>query len=481
MFKRYNFKTCGSIISIAILMIAVGCKKTVTVADPITTITTNQTFSSDQTAVQAVASIYNYLYNSNIINNLQFGNGAVTLFAGLSSDELAFYVQTATAQVQFQNNALLPDNSLLSTKLWNPAYAVIYQCNAAIEGLQSTSSNVSAATKTQLIAEAKFIRAYVHFYLTNLFGDIPLMVSTDYNTNRLITKATQAKVYEQIINDLTEAQNNLPTDFTPYGNYRNRATKDAATALLARLYLYQGNWAAAETQSSTLIAASPRLSLVTTGLQNVFAKNSTEAILQLQVDSTVNPFAPVEGNQVIPPATTVAPTYILTAGMVNSFELNDQRKAKWTNNYAYTTGGVTTTYYYPFKYNLYSGTSGNVLQYYMVLRLAEQYLIRAEARAQQNTNLAGAIGDLNTLRARAGLLPLLTTLTQTQTLAAVAQERKVELFAEWGHRWLDLKRTGQAVSVLTPIKTGFTATAQLYPIPVGEISANPNLIQNVGY
>ena len=116
----------------------------------------------------------------------------------------------------------------------------------------------------------------------------------------------------------------------------------------------------------------------------------------------------------------------------------------------------------------------------MILRLAEQYLIRAEARAQQG-NLTGAIGDLNIIRERAGLPDLSTALTQDKVIAAVMQERRIELVSEWGQRWLDLKRTGQVDSVLSKIKPTWKINGQLYPIPQSELTNDPNLVQNPGY
>ena len=115
-----------------------------------------------------------------------------------------------------------------------------------------------------------------------------------------------------------------------------------------------------------------------------------------------------------------------------------------------------------------------------MLRLAEQYLIRAEAEAEKG-QLANAINDINVIRNRAWLGSLPGNLGQTQVLAAIAQENRIEFFAEWGHRWFDLKRTGQANSVLAPIKPFWESTAQLFPIPYTEIQADPNLIQNPGY
>jgi hypothetical protein len=130
----------------------------------------------------------------------------------------------------------------------------------------------------------------------------------------------------------------------------------------------------------------------------------------------------------------------------------------------------------------------------MMLRLAEQYLIRSEARAKQG-DVAGAVADLNVLRKRARatatlavpnpLPDLSSSITQDQALNAVLQENRVELFTEWGHRWLDLKRTQkveEVMKVVTPLKGGtWESSDQLYPIPSDDISRNVNLSQNPGY
>jgi hypothetical protein len=116
----------------------------------------------------------------------------------------------------------------------------------------------------------------------------------------------------------------------------------------------------------------------------------------------------------------------------------------------------------------------------MVLRLAEQYLIRAEARAEQN-ELTGAASDLNIIRMRAGLNPTTAT-SQADILTAIQHERRVELFTEWGHRWFDLRRWGTAVPLLSSEKpNSVTEDDLLYPVPQSEISVNSNLTQNPGY
>jgi hypothetical protein len=146
-------------------------------------------------------------------------------------------------------------------------------------------------------------------------------------------------------------------------------------------------------------------------------------------------------------------------------------------------GGVT--YYYPAKYKATTTSGSSFKEYLMIFRLAEQYLIRAEARAMQN-NFQGARDDLNAIRTRAGLGNT-TANDQVSLLTGILHERQVELFTEMGQRWLDLKRAGkvdQVMSVVTPLKANGAAWKsyqQLYPIPFNDIKLNPALIQNPGF
>jgi len=168
----------------------------------------------------------------------------------------------------------------------------------------------------------------------------------------------------------------------------------------------------------------------------------------------------------------------LSPFLINSFELNDLRKIKWTNSV--TING--TTYNYPYKYK--SAVNGSpVSEYLMVLRLAEQYLIRSEARAQQN-KINEAKSDLNLVRARAGL-PNTTANDKLSLLSAILNERQIELFTEWGQRWFDIKRNSSVDSIMTivtPQKGGtWTSYSQWYPIPYSDIFNDPNISQNAGY
>lgn len=423
-------------------------------------------YSSDATATAVVRGNYSQMVN----NSAGFAGGgapSVTFNCALSADELKNYTNDAT-YIAFYTNSLSASN--FSPVLWSDPYKFINNANAVIEGL-SHSTGVTDATKNELLGEAKFIRAFCHFYLVNLFGDVPVITTTDYRINAVASRIPKSQVYQQIISDLRDAQNLLATDFSFSKGERDQPNKWAATALLARTYLYIGDWANAEAEATAIIDNSGTYSLCV-DLNDVFLANSSEAIWQLK------PEALTFTNEASLFILTSAPSFAsLSQQLLNSFESGDNRKTNWVDS---VTDG-NTTYYYPYKYKVNSGTT--LTEYSMVLRLAEQYLIRAEARANQN-NISGAQADLNIIRNRAGLAN--TTANDIPLLiSAILHERQVELFTEWGHRWLDLKRTGTVdavMSVVTPQKGGTWSTdSQLYPIPLSEINNDVNLTQNTGY
>ncbi len=454
-FGKYNYRL------IAFSIVALGlssCNKFVTIGPPPNQVITSTVFTSDASAASAMVGLY-----SQIMNGVLF-NGNMSVYPGLSSDELYNTDPGASAE-SFTKNAILPDDATIEG-IWTIGYNYIYQTNAMIEGLVN-ATGMSTDTKKQLQGEAHFMRAFCYFYLVNLFGDLPLETSTSYEANKSMSRTPSGKVYEQIINDLLNAQDSLSSDYVTDG--RVRPNKWAATALLARVYLYEKNWVQAEQMASAVINAG--LYSLSGDLHTVFLGSSEEAIWQLlPVQSGFNTG---EGYTFIPSSSTVVPTYALTNDLFNSFEPGDLRKTDWLDSNS--VNGMI--YYYPYKYKV--ALSPNVTEYNMVLRLGEQYLIRAEARAEQD-NFAGAVADLNIIRKRAGL-PDAAPANKTVLLLDIEHERQVELFCEWGHRWFDLKRTGREDAVLGAEKSGWKPFAALYPIPEAEIQSNPALTQNSGY
>ena len=458
--KQYNI----NIIILFTALFFVSCKKYVEIPPPQNQLVSELVFSDDKTANATLAGLYTS-YNG---YNGQFANVNGSFLPAFGADE--FYYAFSTADYdEFRDADLSVSNGRVNS-FWEAPYSLIYHANAILEGLES-STGVSDAAKKQFRGEAKFLRAFNYFYLVNYFGDVPLILNTDYKVNTLLPREDKAKVYEAIVKDLLEAQSDLSEEY--YGGERTRANKAAATALLARTYLYLEQWANAEEEATKVIGDSQYELL--SDLNSVFLKNSREAIWQLEsVNKSTRGVNTWEGFSIVPFAAGGRAYYNLYDELVQAFEPGDLRMESWTNTYV--TGG--NTFYYPYKYKI--RTADVVQEYSMVIRFAEMYLVRAEARAQQN-NLGGAKEDLDKIRERAGLDPLPDGLQQDEMLLAVEQERRVELFSEWGHRWFDLRRTGRSLQVLGPMKPDISATDLYYPIPLSAMNTNPNLVQNEGY
>ncbi len=468
MFSKYRLL----LFSVAVALLSISCNKIVDIPGPVDTITSSQAFANDEIAAASIRGIYNEMQKGTT-GALEFCSGAISIMAGLSSDEL-LSGNTNDQELQFQNNTLQPINSFISYSFWTPAYRYIYYANAAVEGLQA-STGPSSSARNQLIGEAKFLRALVYFHLVNLFGEVPLVLSTEWAEHNLSTKSPVNDIYAQVIEDLQQAVELLPGNVYVNAGERIRANKWAAKALLARVALYREDWQNAATLASEVIGETSLFNLETDP-NNVYIINSQEAIWQLQVTDQSYPYTTFEGNALLPYDNNSYPTYYLTPQLLRAFEAGDKRFESWVDS---TLSG--SYYSYVHRYKQRQGEPGvKSIENYVMLRLAEQYLIRAEAKAHSN-DLTGAIDDLNVIRQRAGLGDLPDNLNEDQVFAAIAHERRIELFAEWGHRWLDLKRTGQADAVLSPIKQQWQSFQQLYPIPQSELTIDPNLKQNEGY
>ncbi len=445
-----------------LILSSYSCENFLDVDPPTNEIVSETVFTDDISANAAADGIYSNLMEGN--GYASGGTSSITGLVGLSADDYLPYSRNSSIQDIF-NNSIIPTNFLVSS-LWNSMYETIFFANTMLEGLRN-STDLTANTLNQLEGEGKFMRAFCHFYLVNLYGDIPLVLSTDVETNRLARRTASSEIYEQIISDLLDAQSLLSETYVATNEERIRPNRAAATALLARVYLFLENWSEAEAQAS-LVLDNPNYALVD-DLNALFLANSEEAIWQLR------PVVPQEN-------TNDAQTFVrrgslgapLTSELFNSFETGDRRQEVWLGSFI--NGAVTE--YYPFKYKIWENGQP-LIEYSMVLRLAEQYLIRAESRARLN-NISDAQLDLNMIRNRAGLGNTLAS-DQSSLLQAIEQERRVELFSEWGHRWLDLKRTGRVDTVLGSVKQDWQPTDALYPIPPADLEANPNLTQNPGY
>jgi SusD family. len=447
------------IASTLILVLSAGCSSLVEVDMPTNQLTDDEVFADSASAIGALSRIY-FVLGNNLNNNF---NKQVSLYV----DE---YTLTSSSNTDFYRSMLTALDGT-NANIWSHLYQIVYACNDILEQVPA-SSRLSENVKAQLISEAKFLRAYAYFYLQNTYGYIPLLLQTDVNINRIAAQVDDSAVFAQIQQDLEEAKAGLSIDY-PSTN-KVRVNRWASAALLARVQLYQGNWPAAEAEATAVINSAVYGPI--DDMDQVFQANSREAIFQIW---TPNGFIS-DATQLIPANNTTPPLYTVTDALYESFEMGDRRKDYWTANSTIENNeGASTIYHRPFKYRNRAANTSDP-EYLMVLRLAEQYLIRAEARMRQG-NLSDAINDLNVIRKRADLPTLRADISPEECFEAIFKERRVELFGEWGHRFFDLKRTGQLDAVMKAYKDTWRSNAAVFPIPQNELVYNPNLIQNDGF
>lgn len=459
MTKTY-LKQCSLVFG-SIILCLTSCKKFIEIENPKDQIISSTVFSNEASANSAIAGVYSEMMNSGYF----FANGGITIAAGLSSDEIFNRISGDETRL-YQNSLTASDNFLVGTRLWTAAYKTIYHTNALIEGLKSST----LSNKSQLEGEAKFLRAFHYFYLVNLFGDVPLILSTDYIANSVLPRSPASKVYEQIISDLKDAQASM-TQTYPSAD-RLRPNKLVATLLLSRTHLFLKDWKNAETEANQVINSG--LFTIEKDLDKVFLPKSNEIVWQLLPVSGSK--TPTEAQAFLPATSaTGRPLYPLNPIVINYFDTGDQRKIKWVQEKVVS----GTSYFFTTKYKTKVVTSDPV-EYNVAFRLAEAYLIRAEARAEQS-NIPGSQTDLNIIRKRAGLNDT-KAIDKTTLIDSIQKERSIEFLTEWGHRWLDLKRWRIADNILSTIKApNWQSTDIFYPIPQAEMNRNTFLLQNPGY
>jgi hypothetical protein len=485
--SMYILRKPALIIAGAFIIISMfSCKRFVVANPPANNINSANVFASDATAIAAITSLYINMSSGTSPGSFASGRSSLSYLLGLASDELTLYSGVSnTIYNWYYTNALSNVNT--GSDFWKYFYSTLFTINSSLDGI-SKSTGLSPTIKLQLEGEAKFMRALCYFYLVNLYGDVPLVIGADYTINDVLPRTPKIQIWQQIKNDLLDAKNELSPNYLDATlmkttTERVRPSQWAAIALLARVYLYMGDWANAEIEASSLINNTSLFKLST--VDSSFLKSSlgnNEAIWQLQ-PVTSSPTNTQDGYVFILSSTgpNTTNSVYLNNNLVNSFEAGDLRKISWTS---YVKVG-SNTYYFPNKYKV-NILNAPVREYSMVFRLGEQYLIRAEARAQQG-NISGAQSDLNIIRVRAGLSNT-TSIDQTSLLSAILRERRMELFTEWGHRWLDLKRLSMIDAVMGNPGGACTAkggtwntNSQWFPIPLTELQHDPNLVQNSGY
>ncbi|GAC1586795.1 MAG: RagB/SusD family nutrient uptake outer membrane protein [Ginsengibacter sp.] len=382
-----------------------------------------------------------------------FYGGDVFLYSDLLGDagELK-WSGTFQGLTQIYNKAI-PKNNGFVTTTWLQGYRVINDVNNVLSALPV----VDATAKDRVEGEAKFIRGSVYFDLVRLFAKayndgtpasnpgVPLVLTPTrgITADNNVKRNTVEEVYKQVIKDLSDAEAKLPAVTSVY------ATKNAAAAMLARVYLQKADYLAAE-QAANRVIQSGQFKLATTFAGAFNPANTVEDIFAMQVSTTqgVNDFYTFY-------SASGRGDIDIKAAHLAMYEAGDARRA-----FFYVSGGSV----YTSKHN---NRFGNV----RILRLAEMYLIRAEANFRLGTADGDTpLNDINRIRARAALPPLVVV-----TLADILKERKLELAFE-GQTLNDVKRLQGNVTLIP-----WNSPKLIFPIPDREIIANPNLTQNEGY
>jgi hypothetical protein len=377
--------------------------------------------------------------------------------------------------------------------LWGN-YGAINQTNIVINGIDVIEGD--ATRKNRIKGEAFFLRSLYYFDLAKVYGYEPGKEVSGWNNSVVIrttptlgfsdadfkARSSNREVYDLIESDLNTAIGLLPVAVKgTAGIYR--VTKGAAEALLARVYLYDSKFSEAAAMASQAMATFG-LANDGTGLASpadYVSSFSTypnpESLFEVEIRSV--DWSTVDGvnNSMCTLTSNVfsSAQFIVTASdeLLDAYETGDVRRDTWV---ATTRSGAAGTVYRSAKW---LGTKGDFLENLPIIRAAELYLIRAEARFR--TDAAGARSDLNALRSKRGLAAVDAGLVGDALFAQILKERRLE-FALEGHRWFDLKRNGLTISKAGTIEAvPYSDYRLLAPLPQDQLILNELLVDNPGY
>ncbi|WP_420146663.1 RagB/SusD family nutrient uptake outer membrane protein [Spirosoma sp.] len=410
---------------------------------------------------------------------------------------------------------IFPSNGPVESQ-WGELYEGVYRCNQILARVPAIS--MDANVKNRILGEARFLRAMYYFYLVNIYGPVPLLLEPKNADQLQITQSPVQTIYEQAIEpDLQEAIKNLPATYT--GSDVGRATKGAATALLAKAYLYQQKWQQAATTAAQVqpIGNYSLLPVFSQNFSQAF-KNNAEAIFSVQHLAGQVPFTGNRLNQWFAPRAGENGYFFNapTTSFVNEFEKTSagvvdprldytvgRAGRLWVNGEPFdpswsSTGYLTKKHEQPLS-EIPASTKGDGNLNYVAIRYADVLLWQAEALNELGRS-AEALPLLNQVRKRAresylndaalstpgsgtavatvptGLLPDVTTTVQSSLRDAIRHERRVELGQEF-HRFFDLMRWGKAYAeAALRDKTNFKYdTNRFFPIPQSERDTNKAL------
>lgn len=449
---------------IILLMIFGGCEE-FTETEPTTSVTAEGMVYDEASALRVMNGVYDAL-QADAGSDFVYG-GYTRMCDGVYADNV-MHTGSYPDIAELWGNDPISSNTFLDG-IWNGHFQVIYRANKLIAELDKLSEEkIASETRNALMAEARFLRAFIYFRVVNYFGGVPLLTEPlkDDLSNKDHERSSVDAVYQQIKDDISFAENNVQDMGAPF-----RVSLRAVQALKAKVYLHTGDYDTALSAASNFsYSGSSEIGGLAENYTDVFdeSMSTSEDIFKINyTKKDGNNLAWFFGNTDDARGEVGA-----SESLRNAFEQGDTRTELIQE--------VENTWFIE-KYDQY----GSGADYPHIFRLADMYLIYAEALIRANDNYGDAEDYVNYVRNRAGLSD--TTLTSDNWEDVILQERRVELYAE-GERWFDIKRFGVAEEVISNKPSVTFTNIQdkylLWPIPQNEIDANENISrqdQNPGY
>lgn len=504
------------VIFISLVLALTGCSEDFLDKRSLTQLGEANFWKNEQDAFLGINGVYDVLQDRVLFSGNLNGTAGLPMYDTFGDN--AYNAYRFEGPGNFMIALIDPSNAFFSS-VWTSLYRGIGRANVALENIEKIpSSAISDASKRVLLGQALFLRSLFYMHLAVYYQDVPLVLKVQTLDEAYVTKNTYKEVSDQIVKDLTDAVDRLPVSY-PAAQY-GYATKGAALGLLARFHLYNKNYQGVLDATATMLTLGYSLNPSYAQLfteqgefskeivfsvrfnQDVTANNenfSSTFLAQPKVDqqpmpNLVRDYYCTDGKPI-----TSSPLYVAATPKVN----RDPRLAAtiYFRNDIFMTDlnrafiGNTATTYGQRKYIRTSASTTGIAvfspggQDFIVLRYADVLLMRAEALVELN-QLAGVYSLVNQVRARVSMPTVEiaegTGLTQAVLRDVVRHERRVELALE-GLRYYDLKRWGTVQQsfqrVIADAVLGYPASYQpnkseIFPIPLSELNANANLVQN---
>ncbi|HEX6981510.1 MAG TPA: RagB/SusD family nutrient uptake outer membrane protein [Balneolaceae bacterium] len=477
------------------LVVMVGCEDQILNLKSPNEVTAANFYQTEDDAIAAVNAVYDPLQYRGLFKNSYWSIGDITSDDahkgdGGKSDGPAWW--------EFDLFEIKTTNALLGDS-WRDSYTGIYRANIALEHIPNIAMDEDL--KQRLIGEAKFLRGFYYFWLVRLFGDVPLILEPQTLGELKVGRTDKAKVYELIIQDMSEAASVLPESYPE--SQKGRITKGAANGMLAKVFMWQKQWQKAADRLKKVIDSGVYglLDNYANNFESAY-ENGKESVFEVQFveggpngawgnasDGSIQHISIAPRNSGLPGLQGWG-FDMPTQDLVDAFEPGDPRlmatvlmEGSTIQGKEYDPAWSSTGYNsrkYLVKRDGFQGNGSDSPVNYRVMRYSEVLLNYAEVLNELGRT-PEAYPFVNQVRQRVGLDPLPAGMGQAEFREAVYHERRVELALE-GHRWWDLVRTGRAMEVMTAHGRGSIQEYNLlFPIPQSEIDVNPKLTQNPGY